>query len=197
MDNLGRPPPAPTTVTGMGERRAVTVAAVLWCTAATVVLVGCTPEAAPTPLPLPTATGFASDEEAFAAAEATYRAYVDALNDVDLADPSTFEPVRGWLTGEALSESDRSLSGLRAQQLRVVGETAIHRIAPQLVYRDGVTIQACLDVTAVDLLDSDGESVVAHDRPDRQPLEVRLVIASTPTGLQISHSESVASEVCH
>jgi ABC-type oligopeptide transport system substrate-binding subunit len=44
----------------------------------------CAPDPAPTPSP----TGFASQEEAFAAAEATYRAYVDALNAVDLADPA-------------------------------------------------------------------------------------------------------------
>jgi hypothetical protein len=47
----------------------------------------CAPDPAPTPSP----TGFASQEEAFAAAEATYRAYVDALNAVDLSDPATFE----------------------------------------------------------------------------------------------------------
>ncbi len=57
----------------------------------------CTPEPAPTPTP----TGFASEDEAFRAAEETYRAYVDALNAVDLADPATFEPVFAWTTGDA------------------------------------------------------------------------------------------------
>ncbi len=44
---------------------------------------------------------FASEEEAFAAAEETYRAYVDALNQVDLSDPETFEAVYAWTTGDA------------------------------------------------------------------------------------------------
>ena len=60
-------------------------------------LVGCgtpTDPAEPTPV-------FTSEEQAFAAAEETYRAYVDALNQVDLSDPATFEPVFALTTGEA------------------------------------------------------------------------------------------------
>ncbi|MET0860918.1 MAG: hypothetical protein ABW091_07810, partial [Microbacterium sp.] len=64
---------------------------------ASAALSGCTPQPAPTPTP----TGFATEDEAFAAAEETYRAYVDALNQVDLSDPETFEPVYAWTTGEA------------------------------------------------------------------------------------------------
>lgn len=63
---------------------------------AVVLVSGCTP----TPEPTPTPTGFANEEEAFRAAEETYRAYVDALNEVDLADPATFEPLFVWTTGE-------------------------------------------------------------------------------------------------
>ena len=55
-------------------------------------LAGCTTPEPTDPTPTPT-SAFASEEEAFAAAEATYRAYVDALNEVDLSDPETFEPV--------------------------------------------------------------------------------------------------------
>ncbi len=63
------------------------------------VLTGCGAAGEPrasTPAPL-----FSSEAEAFAAAEATYRAYVDALNQVDLSDPETFEAVYAWTTGDA------------------------------------------------------------------------------------------------
>ncbi|HOQ22628.1 MAG TPA: hypothetical protein PLN62_09415, partial [Microbacterium sp.] len=73
----------------MASRMRRTFPAVGAALLALALVTGCAPEPAPTPTP----TGFASDDEAFAAAEATYRAYVDALNAVDLSDPATFEPV--------------------------------------------------------------------------------------------------------
>jgi hypothetical protein len=55
--------------------------------AAAVLLVGCAPQPDATPTPSATALPFATDKEAFAAAEATYRAYVDAQNGVVISDP--------------------------------------------------------------------------------------------------------------
>ena len=66
---------------------------------------GCQPE----PEPSPTGPVFATEEEAFAAAEETYRAYVDALNQVDLSDPETFEAVYAWTTGDANAGERTSL----------------------------------------------------------------------------------------
>ncbi len=67
---------------------------------------GCRPE----PAPSPTAPVFSSEEEAFAAAEQTYRAYVDALNEVDLSDPATFEAVYAWTTGDANAQGSEDAS---------------------------------------------------------------------------------------
>ena len=77
----------------MGRRRAV------WVMGGILLLAGCAPTP-PGPSPEPSVV-FMTDDEAFAAAEATYRAYVDALNQVDLSDPDTFEAVYAWTTGEA------------------------------------------------------------------------------------------------
>ena len=58
----------------------------------------CTPEPAPTPTP----TGFASEDEAFRAAEETYRAYVDALNArLELAESRHVRTRLCWTTGDA------------------------------------------------------------------------------------------------
>ena len=76
------------------KSRLLAAAAVLACVLITTT--GCFAQPDPEPTPL-----FSSEEEAFAAAEATYRAYVDALNQVDLSDPETFEEVYAWTTGDA------------------------------------------------------------------------------------------------
>ncbi len=81
------------------KSRLLAAAAVLACVMMTTT--GCFAQPDPEPTPL-----FSSEEEAFAAAEETYRAYVDALNQVDLSDPETFEEVYAWTTGE-LNASDR------------------------------------------------------------------------------------------
>ncbi len=77
------------------------------------VVAGCAPDPAPAPT---TAVSFSSEEEAFAAAEETYRAYVDALNQVDLSDPGTFEAVYAWTTGEANAD-ERKVSHARCTRI--------------------------------------------------------------------------------
>lgn len=147
----------------------------------------------PTPAPTPSPTGFASEEEAFAAAEATYRAYVDALNNVDLADPATFEPVYALLSGSALSSSKRTLSTLHADGYHRSGDTDFGQTVLKSadIENRRITISLCLDVSQVDVTDSAGSSVVSDDRLDIQPLDVTLV--GPPGHLLID--ESIASEV--
>ena len=76
----------------------------------------------PEPQPTPGGPVFATEEEAFAAAEETYRAYVDALNQVDLSDPETFEAVYAWTTGELNATTGKTLSrGMHAEGVTVSG----------------------------------------------------------------------------
>ncbi len=79
---------------------------------AAVTLSACAPT--PTPSPTPTAA-FASEEEAFAAAEEVYRAYIAASNDVDFQDPSTFEPLADYTTG------DYYLDEAQAAEIKALG----------------------------------------------------------------------------
>lgn len=155
-------------------RRARHRLAVILATAALTIAVaaGCAPEPAPTPTP----TGFASEEEAFAAAEATYRAYVDALNQVDLSDPATFEPVYEWLTGDASDAARKSFSQMHADSWTVNGISRITLVDPVTISSDmqSATLAVCVDVSNVSVLDSNGDSLVT-DRPDNQRLTVHLV----------------------
>ncbi|MBN6192822.1 hypothetical protein JQN58_38750 [Aneurinibacillus sp. BA2021] len=143
--------------------------------------------------PSPTATPlFANKEDAFAAAEATYRAYRDAANETVLSDASTFEPVFVWLRSDALAASRKSLTNYNAEGVARIGESSFDTFTP--VAYDGTSIIArlCFDVSNVDVVNSAGVSVVAPDRPLRQPLQVELRRADTSTGLAIY--SSVATE---
>ena len=82
------------------------------------------------PAPSPTAPVFSSEEEAFAAAEQTYRAYVEALNQVDLSDPATFEAVYAWTTGAANAGARESFSTMHADGWVVVGDSVVEATRP-------------------------------------------------------------------
>jgi hypothetical protein len=141
-------------------------------------LAGCTTPEPTDPTPTPT-SAFASEEEAFAAAEATYRAYVDALNDVDLSDPETFEAVYEWTTGELNASDRKSYSQWHSDDYTKVGEAVIVSIEPQAMNTDvespEVDAHVCLDISAVDIRDGEGASVVAADRPDIQSLRIKFL----------------------
>jgi ABC-type oligopeptide transport system substrate-binding subunit len=153
---------------------------------------------APDPAPPPTPTGFASEEEAFAAAEATYRAYVDALNQVNLADPATFEPVFSSLSGSALAASKKSLTELHADGYTLKGETRYTEAERSEADReDGtVALDICLDVTDVDVSDASGQSVVSPDRLNVQPLRVTFVSSQTSERMTVDSSQSSEDFVC-
>jgi len=140
------------------------------------------------PEPEPSAL-FETEQEAFAAAEETYRAYVDALNQVDLSDPETFEDVYAWTTGEANAGARESFSQMHADGWVVSGRTAIQLAEPES-WNDADTVEmaVCLDVSDVSLVDADGSSVVASDRRDVQAMAVELIAApDSATGLLISN----------
>lgn len=150
--------------------------------------------------PEPTETALFSDEdEAFAAAEATYRAYVDALNAVDLSDPDTFEDVYAWTTGEANADERKTLSQMHADSWTVDGETVVVLFAPDsLDASDVTTVHAvvCTDVGDVEVKDSSGASVVSPDRPSRYSLQVIFTDADSPTGFLISESTAIEDTRC-
>jgi hypothetical protein len=154
-------------------------------TALLLALAGCTtPEPA---TPTPTAA-FSSEEEAFAAAEETYRAYVDALNQVDLSDPETFEAVYAWTTGDFNADERKTLSTMHANDWTLSGSSVVSRV-DYLDMNDQfakVALGSCVDVSSIRLLDADGASQVSPDRPDVQTTRVDLVASkSSPTGYLI------------
>lgn len=171
-----------------------------WTTAGTIALllsIGTVTACSPEPTPTPTPTGFASEEEAFAAAEETYRAYVAALNEVDLSDPATFEPVYANLTGEARDSSKRELTGYHADGLRKIGPTRLIAFyGDSLDANEGrLSGEVCLDVTQVQLENSEGRSVVPSDRNNFPLLEVEFTVDGARQVL-ITSSNLVSDQPC-
>nr|WP_241742294.1 hypothetical protein [Microbacterium yannicii] len=136
-------------------------------------LTGCTTPEPPEPTPTPL---FSSEEEAFAAAEATYRAYVDALNQVDLSNPETFEPVYDLTTGEANADFRESFSNMHAEGMVVTGSSTISALEPLAIDSDfeAAELAVCLDVSQVQVVDSTGASAVDPDRVPVQSLKILL-----------------------
>ncbi|MDA4893824.1 hypothetical protein PFZ55_43900 [Streptomyces sp. MS2A] len=148
-----------------------------------------TPASDPTPTPL-----FASEEEAFAAAEATYRAYIDAANR-ERAGDRTADP-QAFLRGEALEEAIDARRDLRERSVTLVGESAVHEvqgISAQLEGNGSVKSHLCLDVSDTSVLDSTGADITPSSRSPR----ILLAITFDPSRhsvppLLISASEYVA-----
>ncbi|WP_353115891.1 hypothetical protein [Microbacterium sp.] len=149
---------------------------------ATATLAACSPAPEPTPTKTPI---FASEEEAFEAAEATYQAYTDATNATNLSDPKTFEPVFDWLTGSAKAAEQRNYSFYYAEGVRRSGITSIDTFTPIKFEVNKVEAKLCADVSNVDLIDSGGRSLLPTGRATRVPIGVIFVGAPTSTGLWI------------
>lgn len=157
------------------------------------VLAGCSA----TPTPTPTTTpAFASEEEAFAAAEETYQAYNDALNAVDLSDPSSFEPVFALLSGTAEATTRKAFSEFHAAKMSTVGATRYDSFAGESANLESgsVTATVCVDVAEVEVFNELGESAVSSDRPDRQPMLITFERSTRALELRLS-AQSVAEEV--
>jgi len=148
-----------------------------------ILMSGCTTP----PAPVETSPAFSTEEEAFAAAEATYRAYVDALNQVDLSDPGTFEPVFALTTGDARSGLRESFTQMHGDEWNVSGESVATVIEPSDASATEAKLAICLDVSRVSVTDSSGASVVD---PDRVAVQSMLVNVLFDAGLDGNHQIS-------
>ncbi|WP_036283815.1 hypothetical protein [Microbacterium sp. oral taxon 186] len=159
-------------------------------------IVGCTPQSTPSPAPRSSASTFSSDAEAFAAAEATYRAYVDALNKVDLARTETFNGVYDWLTGTALEQERTSLTDMHDKGWTVSGDSRVVFFEGRAVSPSLVTAVACLDVSNIRLDNADGVSQVQTSRPPAYALQLSFTREEEAGRTQILEMTAVEEPRC-
>jgi len=147
------------------------------------VATGCRPE----PAPSPTGPVFASEDEAFAAAEETYRAYVDALNDRRVDESSRPDP-QSFLIGEALEVDIDTQRRLDESGLTLTGSTSVASVDPVSTELDAgsVRLDICLDSSGTRVLNGAGEDVTPNDRDSISLLTVAFL--SSSSGLLIESS---------
>ena len=153
-------------------------------------LSGCgDPTTTPSPPPSPSSTPvFASDEEALAAAEQAYAAYL-AVSDAILADggkdPDRIDPfVSDGYLEDALAGFDKYENG----SLHTSGATAFDTVSLTNLTEDNLDLYLCLDVSQVRILNSAGTDITPANRTERLPLEVGFLLDAS--GLRLERSES-------
>lgn len=175
------------------RRRSLPLAILSALALSSAALVGCTPEAEPSPTPT---AAFASEEEAFAAAEEVYRAYNDAGNArrdaAESPSPDDFligSALEGYLDGqEYLRTNGIHLAG-DIEVLSFVGETAEFEAASATIIAN-----VCFDVSATRLLNEAGEDVTPGDR--REVQAQRVTFDGTPDALLISSEAESDAATC-
>jgi hypothetical protein len=171
--------------------RATTVT--LGLAAAAVMLSGCV---APAPEPTPTSTAvFASEDEAFAAAEETYRAYNDAANARD-ADPTAQPDPQSFLVGTALEADIATNREFEEVGIHIEGTSSVVRVVPVSVdlASGDVAISVCIDSSNARVINEVGEDVTRADRDPTVATEVRLVPVAG--SLRIESMRGVTDDAC-
>ena len=176
-------------VTVVRMRRPVVTLAVLL-----LVLTGCTPrDEVVVPDPEPTVEPmFASDEEALAAAEEAYGAYL-AASDASLAGGGVERGELYKLVTERMREEiDEDFDSIGENGWIVQGNTSFDSAVLQSLVQEpdysDVTIYLCADVSNNRVIDALGADVTPADRADRVPLEVQLV-SESGSGLKLERSD--------
>ncbi len=197
------PAPAPlwtasSSVDGCGYRdamplsRAIAPIAIL----AALALAGCTaPEPEPEPTVAPTEEPlFASEEEALAAAEEIYGAYVKVVDDILKQGGLQPERVDEFAIGQAAELQKAGFAEALSAGVRSRGETTYtidrvqHWTSRPSEGAEAIAIFVCQDISATDLVNSDGESVSDPGRPLILPFEIGFT--STRSGeLVVSRDE--------
>ncbi|WP_424448254.1 hypothetical protein [Microbacterium arborescens] len=138
---------------------------------------GCgSPPTPPTPDPTASSSSPVDDDAAaFAAAEATYRAYVDAVNARRSNGHSSADPV-ALLADEARQAAVATATELESSGLVISGPTNILWVEPRSTDVSSVVLGTCVDSSRARVLDPQGNDVTPASRPDRQVLAITVDI---------------------
>lgn len=143
-------------------------------------LVACVPDDEPVrPDPSPTESPiFASDEEALAAAEAAYGAYLNVSNEILNQGGLESERIYEFVSEEYRTTATSGFGYYEERGWSAAGTSTFDSASLQAYVDDGagraeVSIYLCLDVSGLRILDSSGADVTP-ERDERLPLEVRF-----------------------
>jgi hypothetical protein len=173
--------------------------------AAALTLAACTPPSdGPTRSRSPSATPlFSSDEEALAAAEEAYAAYLRVSDQILMDGGNNPERLLEVATEDVLDSERVGYDKARTSGTRSTGGSTFDHMTLQSMdafdAASAVAVYVCDDVTAVDFLDASGNSIVSPDRPDRFPTTVEFSARTSnpPSLLVASIGEWTGDDFCN
>jgi hypothetical protein len=139
---------------------------------------------------------FASDEEALAAARAHYEQFVATVDTVLLENGVSPERIDEFASPELAEKEKQGISEFAAKGYRMSGRALITNAVLQSRSESSdianvVTLYVCMDVSDIDIVDSNGNSVVESTRPDQNAFEVTFDARSSGSMQLLVTSESV------
>ena len=150
-------------------------------------LAGCAPTGTQGSTP-PSASAtpvFASDAEALAAAEKAYAAYVRTSDQILIDGGSNPERLQALTSARVYDEELKGFELTAKNGWRSTGGTTYDHFTLQAYNPDDhdalVVAYVCSDVSRVDVLDSNGTSVVSAGRPDRTPFQITFALRGSAT----------------
>ena len=155
-------------------------------------LTGCTTPDPPEPTPT---SAFSSEEAAFAAAEETYRAYVDAVN-ARRADPTGTTAPTDFLIADALEAEIDTEHLMASEGLSITGKTKVTGAQGHSWDADNgdVELNVCIDSSGTTVRDATGADVTPASRPVTYVLAVRFELVADD--LLISSTRQTADATC-
>jgi len=166
-------------------------------------LSGCAPSDASAP-PQPAATfaaPYATDEEALAAAEEAYTEYTRVSDQILHDGGADAERLAEVAVGSFLEESLVELREFESNGYRATGEVVssdfvLQRYSPKTGPLELISVYLCSDVSAVEIFDSSGISLVANERDDLATMQVAFTFNNERRQLLVSDQQLWASGTC-
>ena len=159
--------------------------------AVTLALGGCSPGTDPKPTPTPL---FASEADAYKAAEKVYREYVDATNARNDGDESA-DP-RKYLAGSALEHAVESARKRQEGGYSITGHSTVESFRGMETLLEPPTATAkaevCVDGSQTRVVDRAGTDVTPVDREPKGL--VRVTFSQSKNSLLITSSELVSTQ---
>lgn len=165
-------------------------------------LSGCVTDAPPQPQPSATFVApYASDEEALAAAEAAFAQYLRVADTVLNAGGFDPDPLSAVAVGPFLEKSIESFdeqqeAGHAGSGYSSIASIELQRYSPGGPSSEIITAYVCEDLTQVDVVDQNGDSVVAADRNDTILFQATFDFVEESNGLKVSGVEKWQDEPC-
>jgi hypothetical protein len=163
-----------------------------------VALTGCidpTPRVTESPTPSATPV-FASEEEALAAAEEAYAAYLKVSDEISADGGANPERLADHVTPDELERAEQRFGDLESSGRRTEGMTVFDSTSIQRFDDIELAVYLCLDVEGVRVLNDQGQDVTPLDRPDRIPLEVTFEVNGRKSLLLESSDVWEGTSIC-